>query len=437
MSRFIPAGRGAGSAWMARERHENPESVSSRAAGGRRHWGGRRRPVGAAGIPGFGNAFGVGSRSGPNCPRSGDSRKRAGPEKSLGTDLGRRAPRPGRFPGQLRGLSRNRRQWEDASGGESLSQSPGSAGGCDPGSQRRTDPLHHRKRSPTHRHARLEQSAQGILGKQLEARPLHSEPSSAPRRRTVAADGDRWFSPLRGLPGLREMPCGDLCALEEDADGQCCAGPAGRIPTPLFPILPPTPSPSSPRIRWPSSTAACGSNAISPRSATIIFLCPCNGTWAIARGVHIWSPRGRLVDGRVSSRQHAAAHRPLCDGCHSVDYDIHTKQVAEWNVGCERCHGPGSEHVAHPTRGDILNPAHLDYVAANDTCIQCHSQGQPLKNPDRRKVLRLAGRLSRRSKTAGLLEARRLHSGRNQLLLISRTAPRTRTACRATTSRKA
>jgi predicted CXXCH cytochrome family protein len=72
---------------------------------------------------------------------------------------------------------------------------------------------------------------------------------------------------------------------------------------------------------------------------------------------------------------------PLCDGCHSVDYNIKTKQVAEWNVGCERCHGPGSEHVAHPTRGDVLNPAHLDDVAANDTCIQCHSQGQPRANP--------------------------------------------------------
>jgi predicted CXXCH cytochrome family protein len=73
--------------------------------------------------------------------------------------------------------------------------------------------------------------------------------------------------------------------------------------------------------------------------------------------------------------------RPLCDGCHSVGYDIHTKQVAEWNVGCERCHGPGSEHAADPTRGNILNPAHTDYVAASDTCIQCHSQGQPLSNP--------------------------------------------------------
>lgn len=72
---------------------------------------------------------------------------------------------------------------------------------------------------------------------------------------------------------------------------------------------------------------------------------------------------------------------PTCDGCHSVDYDIHTKQVAEWNVGCERCHGPGGEHVNHPSRGNILNPAHMDYVAASDTCIQCHSQGRPLANP--------------------------------------------------------
>ncbi len=70
-----------------------------------------------------------------------------------------------------------------------------------------------------------------------------------------------------------------------------------------------------------------------------------------------------------------------CDGCHSVDYNIHTKQVVEWNVGCERCHGPGSEHVAHPVRGDIFNPALMDYVSANDTCIQCHSQGRPLTVP--------------------------------------------------------
>jgi len=72
---------------------------------------------------------------------------------------------------------------------------------------------------------------------------------------------------------------------------------------------------------------------------------------------------------------------PTCDGCHSVDYNIQTKQVVEWNVGCERCHGPGSEHVARPSRGNIINPAQMDSFSANDACIQCHSQGQPLISP--------------------------------------------------------
>lgn len=71
----------------------------------------------------------------------------------------------------------------------------------------------------------------------------------------------------------------------------------------------------------------------------------------------------------------------LCDGCHSVNYDLKTNTVKEWNVGCERCHGPGSEHIAKPTVANIVNPAKLDFVRATDTCIQCHSQGQPLHNP--------------------------------------------------------
>jgi len=72
---------------------------------------------------------------------------------------------------------------------------------------------------------------------------------------------------------------------------------------------------------------------------------------------------------------------PTCDGCHSVGYDVETKQVAEWNVGCEKCHGPGSLHMAHPTADNVVNPGKLDYVRGNDVCMQCHTQGRPLKNP--------------------------------------------------------
>jgi predicted CXXCH cytochrome family protein len=72
---------------------------------------------------------------------------------------------------------------------------------------------------------------------------------------------------------------------------------------------------------------------------------------------------------------------PLCDGCHSVNYNIDTKTPTEWNVGCEKCHGPGGAHVQSPSRENIVNPARLPALRASDVCIQCHSQGRPPGNP--------------------------------------------------------
>jgi predicted CXXCH cytochrome family protein len=72
---------------------------------------------------------------------------------------------------------------------------------------------------------------------------------------------------------------------------------------------------------------------------------------------------------------------PLCDGCHSVNYNIQNNTVTEWNVGCEKCHGPGSAHVANPSRSTIVNPARLNSVQASNVCLQCHTQGQPPANP--------------------------------------------------------
>ena len=72
---------------------------------------------------------------------------------------------------------------------------------------------------------------------------------------------------------------------------------------------------------------------------------------------------------------------PLCDGCHSVNYDLQTKRPTEWNVGCEACHGPGGAHLSEPVNGNIVNPSNLDAIRATDICIQCHSQGQPHANP--------------------------------------------------------
>ncbi len=42
-------------------------------------------------------------------------------------------------------------------------------------------------------------------------------------------------------------------------------------------------------------------------------------------------------------------------------------------VGCERCHGPGSEHIAR--RGRMVNPATLTGERRDGICMQCHLEG--------------------------------------------------------------
>jgi hypothetical protein len=50
--------------------------------------------------------------------------------------------------------------------------------------------------------------------------------------------------------------------------------------------------------------------------------------------------------------------------------------VTEEGISCERCHGPSSEHVAKPSRANIVNPKRLAPDARDSVCEQCHLQGE-------------------------------------------------------------
>src|SRR5665213_2676403 len=111
---------------------------------------------------------------------------------------------------------------------------------------------------------------------------------------------------------------------------------------------------------------------------------PLGAQWDVAHGVWRAYSAGPNTDWWVPYYPGDNMQRPtgpLCDGCHSVNYNIDNKTVTEWNVGCEKCHGPGAEHARRPAVSNIVNPARLDNVQATNVCIQCHSQGQPLSNP--------------------------------------------------------
>jgi len=76
------------------------------------------------------------------------------------------------------------------------------------------------------------------------------------------------------------------------------------------------------------------------------------------------------------------AIEPDCLSCHSsqVRYSPAYQNryaeppFAQDGVGCERCHGPGSEHVQG--RGTLINPAKLEPAKRDSVCAQCHMSGE-------------------------------------------------------------
>ena len=100
-----------------------------------------------------------------------------------------------------------------------------------------------------------------------------------------------------------------------------------------------------------------------------------------------------------------------CAGCHTTGLEITQDTNGEWlangagvdnealytgkvnyfdldgdgdldqiNTGCERCHGPGSDHAASGDKTKIINPKNLTAEEANNLCGMCHSRGKSLPN---------------------------------------------------------
>ena len=71
---------------------------------------------------------------------------------------------------------------------------------------------------------------------------------------------------------------------------------------------------------------------------------------------------------------HMGFRRPISDDCvfcHNAYPQGEPDRVAE-GIDCQRCHGPGSEHVRTTRKSDIVNPARLPLNRQLEVCMQCH-----------------------------------------------------------------
>ena len=93
------------------------------------------------------------------------------------------------------------------------------------------------------------------------------------------------------------------------------------------------------------------------------------GTWAMSPG--------------FETAQHAGFTRkvnPQCLFCHNAISQAGTTGKAV-GIDCQRCHGPGGDHAANPSRQTIVNPARLPPARRIEVCLQCHLETTNLPLP--------------------------------------------------------
>ena len=75
--------------------------------------------------------------------------------------------------------------------------------------------------------------------------------------------------------------------------------------------------------------------------------------------------------------------KPGCIFCHAGSFTPVPGTINEYGarpflhlaIGCSRCHGPVSAHLARPSPSNIVNPARLDPASRDSVCEQCHLKG--------------------------------------------------------------
>lgn len=88
-------------------------------------------------------------------------------------------------------------------------------------------------------------------------------------------------------------------------------------------------------------------------------------------------------DGSLRAPAKDRSFEAQCAGCHNTGLQIEKTAASEFrttyvelNIGCEKCHGPGSEHVrAGGGKKAIVNPRNLPFERSLEVCGQCHSRG--------------------------------------------------------------
>lgn len=108
--------------------------------------------------------------------------------------------------------------------------------------------------------------------------------------------------------------------------------------------------------------------------------------------LQLYPKEGKINKGGYGEHR---SYQERCIGCHTTGFDYQAWEaakadfvagkrkdlkdlfVADIRIGCEMCHGPGSEHVKNPGPDTIIQPAKItDVTMRQMVCGQCHTRTQ-------------------------------------------------------------
>jgi len=103
-----------------------------------------------------------------------------------------------------------------------------------------------------------------------------------------------------------------------------------------------------------------------------------------------WNQRGQYwANAPDYNPTQQGTYAKVCGGCHETgpvlktdaNGNVTTYVAGSQNIACERCHGPGSDHVSSLDAKAIINPAYMTAQAQNEMCGQCHTNSMSSTQP--------------------------------------------------------